>query len=107
MRHRHADGARPNGGVVHDETGHEVLIFAGRYPILQAHPDHFVAGPFGAVPRAVLGCKRIPAVPHALPRPCSASQRAIAAASRLPILSPSFEADPTETPKNHDPGCIS
>jgi hypothetical protein len=25
MRHRHADGARPNGGVVHDETGHESL----------------------------------------------------------------------------------
>src|SRR5262249_2810011 len=36
-------------------------------------------------------------LPHALPRPCSDSQRAIAAASRLPIPSPSFDADPTET----------
>jgi hypothetical protein len=36
MRHRHTDRARPNRGVVHDEAGHEVLIFAGRYPVLQA-----------------------------------------------------------------------
>src|ERR1700751_2172300 len=56
------DGARPNRGVVHDETGHEALIFAGRYPVLQARADHFVAGPFPPVPRAVLGRKRIPAV---------------------------------------------
>jgi hypothetical protein len=27
MRHRYADGARPNRGVVHDEAGHEVLSF--------------------------------------------------------------------------------
>src|SRR6478672_1534950 len=62
MRHRHADGARPNRGVVHDEAGHEVLIFAGRHPVLQACADHLVAGPFLPVPRAVLGRKRIPAV---------------------------------------------
>src|SRR5262249_6683888 len=46
MRHRHPDGARPNRGVVDDEAGHEVLIFAGRYPVLQARADHLVAGPF-------------------------------------------------------------
>jgi len=62
MRHRHADGPCPNGGVVHDETRHEVLVFAGRNTIVQAHPDHFVAGAFRAVPRAVLGRKYIPAV---------------------------------------------
>src|SRR5215471_17261474 len=62
MRHRHTDGARPNRGVVHDEAGHEVLIFAGRYPVLQARADHLVAGPFPPVPRAVLGRERIPAV---------------------------------------------
>src|SRR6266480_2680205 len=57
VRHRHADGARPNRGVVHDEAGHKVLIFAGRNPILQAHSDHFIAGSLRAVPRAVLGRK--------------------------------------------------
>src|SRR5215831_10448659 len=62
MRHRHADGAGPNGGVVHDETGHEVLIFAGRHPVLQARADHLVAGPFSSVPRAVLVRNRIPAI---------------------------------------------
>jgi len=62
MRYRHADWARPNRGVVHDEAGHEVLIFAGRYPILQARADHLVAGPFPPVPRAVLGRKYIPAL---------------------------------------------
>jgi hypothetical protein len=35
MRHRHADGARPNRGVVHNEAGHEVFIFAGRYPVFR------------------------------------------------------------------------
>src|SRR5229473_614987 len=35
--------------------------------------------------------------PDAPPRPCAACQRAIAAASRLPMPSPSFVADPTET----------
>jgi hypothetical protein len=39
MRHRHADGARPNRGVVHDEAGHEVLIFAGRHPVLQGRAE--------------------------------------------------------------------
>ena len=43
MRHRHADGARPNRGVVHNEAGHEVLIFAGRHPVLQARADHHTA----------------------------------------------------------------
>ena len=62
MRHRHANGARPNRGVVQNEAGHEVLIFAGRYPVLQARPDHLVAGPFRSVPRAVLSRKRIPEV---------------------------------------------
>jgi hypothetical protein len=62
MRHRHTDGAGPNKGVVHDEAGHEILIFAGRYPVLQARADHLVAGPFPPVPGAVLGRKRIPAV---------------------------------------------
>src|SRR5262249_43248458 len=42
VRHRHTDGARPNREVVHDEAGHEVLIFAGRYPVLQARADHLV-----------------------------------------------------------------
>ena len=60
MRHRHTDGTRPNGGVIHDEARHEVLIFAGRYTIFQARPDHFVAGSFRAVARAVLGRKRVP-----------------------------------------------
>ena len=36
MRHRYADRARPHRGVVHDKPGHEVLIFAGRNPVLQA-----------------------------------------------------------------------
>src|SRR5215471_8638351 len=62
MRHRHTDGARPNRGVVHDEAGHEVLVLAGRYPILQARADHLVASPFPPVPRAVLGRECIPAV---------------------------------------------
>src|SRR5262249_42584278 len=62
MRYRHADGARPNGGVVHDEAGHEVLVFAGRNAVLQVYADHFVAGPFRAVPRPVLGRERIPTV---------------------------------------------
>jgi D-arabinose 1-dehydrogenase-like Zn-dependent alcohol dehydrogenase len=61
-RHGYADGARPNRGVIHDEAGHEVLIFASRNPVLQAHADHFVTGPFRAVPRAMLDRKRIPAV---------------------------------------------
>jgi hypothetical protein len=34
MRHRYADGACPHRGLVHDEPGHEVLIFAGWHPIL-------------------------------------------------------------------------
>ena len=34
MRHSYADGACPHRGVVHDEPGHEVLIFAGRHPVL-------------------------------------------------------------------------
>ena len=62
MRHRHADRARPNRGVVHNEAGHEVLVFAGRHPVLQVHADHFIAGALRAVPRAVLGRKHIPAV---------------------------------------------
>ena len=61
-RHGHADGAGPNRGVIHDETGHEVLIFAGRNAVLQVYADHFVAGPFRAVPRPVLGRERIPTV---------------------------------------------
>jgi hypothetical protein len=39
MRHRHADRARPNRGIIHDEAGHEVFIFAGRHPIPQARSD--------------------------------------------------------------------
>jgi hypothetical protein len=62
MRHGDAYGAPPNGGVVHDEAGHEVLIFAARHPVLQAHADHFIAGALRTVSRAVLGCTRIPAV---------------------------------------------
>ena len=62
MRHRHADRARPNRGVVHHEAGHEVLVFAGRHPVLQARADHLVAGPLPPVPRSVLGRKRIPTI---------------------------------------------
>src|SRR5262252_8838229 len=165
MRDCDPDRARPNGRVVHHKSRHEVLVFAGRNPVLQEHADHLVAGALRAVPRAVLGRKRIAAVfrgelvivvehhshgrrmgldqhvgygdlvlevgpfaamarifvgpqivprpavertktstaarsvsgPQALPSPCAASQRAIAAASRLPMPSPSFDADPTET----------
>jgi hypothetical protein len=39
MRHRHADRARPNRGIINDEAGHEVFIFAGRHPIPQARSD--------------------------------------------------------------------
>jgi hypothetical protein len=86
MRNCYADGTRPNSAIVHDEAGHEVLIFAGRHPVLQACADHLVAGPFPSVPgvfvsvgsasndgegmgkrdattiAAVLGRKHIPAV---------------------------------------------
>src|SRR5262245_61100492 len=49
MRHRHADGAGPNRGVGHDETRHEVLIFASRYPVLQGGRGPLVTGAFRAV----------------------------------------------------------
>src|SRR5437588_3585425 len=62
MRHRYADGARPNRGVVHDEAGHEVIIFAGRHTVLQERADHLIAGPFLPVPRAVLVRKRVAAI---------------------------------------------
>src|SRR6185437_10080253 len=48
--------------VIDDKAGDEVLIFAGRDAILQANADHLVAGPFRAVPRAMLGGKRIAAI---------------------------------------------
>src|SRR2546423_2062888 len=44
MRHGDADGAGPNRGVVDDETGHEVLVFAIRLAVLEPHAHHFVAG---------------------------------------------------------------
>ena len=62
MRHRYADGAGPHRGIVDDKSGHEVLIFASRYPVVQPHADHFIASALRAVPRAVLGRKHISAV---------------------------------------------
>ena len=61
MRYRYADRARPNRGGVHDESGHEVLIFPGRHTVLQERADHLVAGPFLPVPGAVQSRKDIPA----------------------------------------------
>jgi hypothetical protein len=58
MRHRYADGGRPNRGVVHNEASHEVLIFAGRHTVLEERADHLVAGPFLPVPRAVVQTRR-------------------------------------------------
>src|SRR2546423_6415740 len=62
MRHRDADGARPNRGVVNDKAGHEVLVFATRLAVLEPHAHHFVAGALRPVPRAVLGGERIAGV---------------------------------------------
>src|SRR5262249_30206713 len=62
MRDRDPDRARPNGRVVHHKARHEVLVFAGRNPVLQEHADHLVAGALRAIPRAVLGRKRIATV---------------------------------------------
>src|SRR5258706_2937206 len=62
VRDRDPDGTRPDGVVVHDKAGHEILVLAARNAIFKAHTDHLVAGALRAVPRAVLGRKRIATV---------------------------------------------
>src|ERR1700686_4454418 len=62
MRHGDADGPPPHLGIVDHKSGHEVLIFAGRYAVLEADMDDLVAGAFGPVPRAMLGHKRVAAI---------------------------------------------
>src|ERR1700689_5219431 len=49
------DGAAPYLGVVDDEAGYEILIFAGRPAVLEANAEPLVAGAQRPVPRAVLG----------------------------------------------------
>ena len=51
----HADRPAPDVAVGGDEADEEVLVLAGRLAVLQRDADHLVAGPPGAVPRAVLG----------------------------------------------------
>src|SRR5882724_2847209 len=45
-----ADRAAPDLAVVDHEAGEEILVFAGRYAVLQQHADHLAAGAAGAVP---------------------------------------------------------
>src|SRR5262245_36007206 len=59
---RDADRPAPDFVVVDDEAGDEILVFAGRYPILQPDADDLVSGPLGAVPRPVRGRKHVAAI---------------------------------------------
>src|SRR3954451_1560638 len=46
----HAHRAAPNGCVVHDETGTEVVVLAGRHAVLETDTNDLVTGSFCSVP---------------------------------------------------------
>src|SRR5690349_21265403 len=60
--HGDADRPAPDLGVVDDETGDEILVFAGRHPVLQADTDDLVAGSLRAIPGTVFGREGVAAV---------------------------------------------
>src|SRR5712671_2736167 len=62
LRDGDADRAGPNSSIADHEAGQEILVFAGGLAVLQEYPDDFVAGPLGAVPRAVEGREDVAAI---------------------------------------------
>src|SRR6266436_3077546 len=59
MRDGEPNGPSPHLLVADDKPGDEVLIFASGHTIPKTDANDLVAGAFGPVPGAVLGCKTI------------------------------------------------
>src|ERR1700730_1579296 len=59
MRDRHSNGSSPHVGIIDDEAGEKILVFAGRRSIFQRNSDDFIAGSFGSVPRSMFCCESI------------------------------------------------
>src|SRR4029077_8877771 len=58
-----ADRAAPNVTVVHDESSHEIFVFAGGVTgLVQGHANEFVSDADGFVPGSVLRGENIAAV---------------------------------------------
>ena len=89
VRHRHANRPAPNGLIISDKPGHEVIIFARGHAIIKPKAGELIPGAGGAVPRAVQRDKGIAPIPAGMPRrPWSRCRR-------------SFRARPSATVPEH------
>jgi len=48
--HCHADRPPPDFGIVDNEGGNEIVVFAGRDSVLDDDADDLIAGALGAIP---------------------------------------------------------
>src|SRR6202140_1372132 len=55
LREGNLDGASPDILMIGDEADHKILVLAGGFAIFEGEADDLVAGPQGAIPRAVQG----------------------------------------------------
>jgi hypothetical protein len=62
VHHPDSDWPTPHITIVDDKTRHEILILAGRDPVLDHDADNFVTGAFVTVPGTVLGYKQAAAI---------------------------------------------
>src|SRR6266700_6332197 len=57
---RNADGAPPNVSIIHDESGHEILIFPARVTaLMQRYSNHFISHADRSIPGSMLGGENI------------------------------------------------
>ena len=62
MRDRHSNGPSPDVGIIDDEAGEKILVFAGRRSVFQANSDDFIARASGSIPRSMFGRESITAI---------------------------------------------
>src|SRR5580698_2136820 len=59
LGHRDPDWPAPYAAVVDHEARHEIIVLAGRHPVLHAHANDLVSRPRAPVPRTVESGKSI------------------------------------------------
>src|SRR5579875_1704925 len=62
LRYRHAHRTPPAASIRQHEAGQKILVRSGCVPVFHERHNHFIAGAYRTIPRAMLGHEKLPAI---------------------------------------------